>query len=279
MTASLLEGHNITKKFIKSNRELWNRLTVVNAKSKFYDIDSFREGRCSLKPIEIEEVGDVTGKRLLHLQCHFGMDTLSWARRGAEVTGVDFSPESISLARELNDELGMSAKFIESDIMDLPKVLNDDFDIVYTSYGVLCWLPDLLKWAQIVSRFLKPNGVFHLIEMHPINNIFENEKDTKKLRVRYSYFHNDEPMRWDDIVPYADSTERTKMSSFEWTHSISDIVNSLIRSDLIIEHLNEFPFCVYDHYPFLEKCPDGWYRFKDGKESFPMTFSLKARKR
>lgn len=262
----------------ESNRKLWDRLAELNAKSQFYDIDSFRNGRCSLRPIEIRELGDVTGKRLLHLQCHFGMDTLSWARRGAIATGVDFSPAAIKMARELNSELGMDVRFLEADIADLGNTLKETFDIVFTSYGVLCWLPDLAKWAQTIALFLEPNGVFHLVEGHPINNVFMNDSDTTHLQVSYSYFHDDEPTRWDDNEPYADRGEKMGMPSFEWTHSMSDILNSLIRSGLTIEHLNEFPYCVYDHYPFLEKCSDGWYRFKDGKETIPMTLSVKARK-
>lgn len=257
---------------------LWDRLTELNSKSKFYNVDSFRDGHCSLRPIEVQEVGDVTGKRLLHLQCHFGMDTLSWARRGAIATGVDFSPAAIKMARKLNAELSMDVRFVEAHIADIPNTLKETFDIVFASYGVLCWLPDLTKWAQTIARSLVPDGVFHLVEGHPINHVFENDSSATDLQVSYSYFHDDEPMRWDDDEPYADRSEKTGMPSFEWTHSMSDILNSLIQSGLTIEYLNEFPYCVYDHYPFLEKCPDGWYRFKDGKETIPMTFSLKARK-
>ena len=182
------------------------------------------------------------------------------------------------MARELNAELGMDVRFVEADIADLANTLDETFDIVFTSYGVLCWLPDLTRWAHTIARSLEPNGVFHLVEGHPINHVFENDSTETDLRVSYSYFHDDEPMRWDDDEPYADRDERTGMPSFEWTHSMSDIINSLIQAGLTIESLNEFPFCVYDHYPFLEKCSDGWYRFKDGKETIPMTFSVKARK-
>ena len=265
------------KSFIENNRELWNRLTAVNAESG-YDVDSFIKGRCSLKPIEVQEVGDVTGKKLLHLQCQFGMDTMSWARRGAEVTGVDFSPAAIKLARELNTELGLSAKFVETDIYKLPDVLDDTFDIVFTSYGVIAWLNDIKQWAQLISKYLKPGGVFHMAEMHPFNNVFDNEPETKDLQVRLSYFHKSEPTKWDAVVPYSDKNKTTDLSSFEWVHTMSDIINALISAGLTIEHINEFPFCVYDCYSFLEKNEDGWYRFKDGKETIPMTFSLKARK-
>lgn len=265
-------------KYLESNRELWDRLTKINARAKSYNLDGFRKGESSLKPLELRELGEVRDKSLLHLQCHFGMDTLSWARLGAQVTGVDFSPEAICLARKLSEELNIPARFIESELSDLPKVLDDRFDIVFTSYGVLCWLPDLVPWAELIARYLKPGGLFYITEIHPQNSVFETEKDTKELSVRYSYFHKDEPMKWEVNWAYADMDQRVGMPSYEWTHNLSDILNSLIRAGLVIEEFNEFPYCVYDHYPFLEKGSDGWYRFKDGRETIPLLFSLKARK-
>jgi len=264
--------------YLESNRELWNRLTAINARAKSYNLDGFRKGESSLKPLELRELGEVRGKSLLHLQCHFGLDTLSWARLGAMVTGVDFSPEAICLAHRLSAELSIPARFIESNLYDLPGVLEDRFDIVFTSYGVLCWLPDLKPWAGLIARYLKPGGLFYIAEFHPVNHVFDNERTTKELTVRYSYFHRDEPMKWEDDGAYADPGQKAGLPSFEWTHNLSDILNSLIRAGLVIEQFNEFPYCVYDHYPFLERGPDGWYRLPDGKETIPLLFSLKARK-
>ena len=139
-----------------------------------YDVEGFKKGRCTLSSIELEELDTVSRKSLLHLQCHFGMDTLSWARLGAKVTGVDFSNEAISLARPLSEESGIKAKFICSDMYELPDVLNEKFDIVLTSAGVLCWLPDLKLWAEIISHFLKPRGTFYIFEVHPFSHIFNN---------------------------------------------------------------------------------------------------------
>lgn len=265
------------KKFIGNNKQLWEFLTKVNYESG-YDVSTFIEGRCSLKSIELSEVGDVRGRSLLHLQCQFGMDSMSWARQGADVTGVDLSPKAIKLARELNSRLGLSVKFIESDIMELESNLEGQFDIVFTSYGVLCWIPDLRKWAQIIRRYLKPGGVFHMVEIHPFCNVFDNEPETKELRVCHSYFHKPEPTRWTGSVAYSDKNERTELPSYEWVHGMADIINSLISEGLSIEHINEFPFSVYDHFSFLKKCEDGWYRFKDSSETIPLLFSLKARK-
>ena len=167
------------------------------------------------------------GKSLLHLQCHFGMDTLSWGRLGAKVTGVDFSEEAIKLARKLSKETGIKAQFICSDIYKLPEVLKKKFDIVYTSGGVLCWLPDLNKWAKIIAHFLKPGGFFYIMEGHPFTYVFDNSETAKVLKVTQSYFHKPEPTKWEPEGDYANPTSVTSSASYEWAHGMGDIINSL----------------------------------------------------
>ena len=135
-------------KRLETNRTNWNERTPVHAASSFYDVEGFKNGLTTLTDIERREVGNVSGKTLLHLQCHFGMDTMSWSRLGAKATGVDFSDTAIDLARALKEDIGTDARFIRSNVYDLPDVLDEEFDIVFTSYGVLCWLPDLEKWAS-----------------------------------------------------------------------------------------------------------------------------------
>ena len=150
------------EKYFNTNLRRWNELVGINAKSKFYDLDGFKSGKSSLLPITRKEIGNVDGKTLLHLQCHFGMDTLSLARLGAKVTGVDFSNKAIKLARQLSEELNIPAKFIETNIYDIPDILHEKFDVVFTSDGVICWLPDLYKWAEIIDYCLKPGGTFYI---------------------------------------------------------------------------------------------------------------------
>ena len=176
---------------IEANRKNWNERTPVHAASGFYDVEGFRNGRITLNDIERNEVGSVEGKSLLHLQCHFGMDTMSWARLGAQATGVDISDAAIGLARALNDELQLNTRFIRSNIYDLPNVLEEEFDIVYTAMGVLCWLPDLSEWANIIAKFLKPNGIFYILDGHPFAHVFESEENqagVQELRARHPYF-------------------------------------------------------------------------------------------
>ena len=154
---------------LEINRANWNERTPVHAASAFYDVEGFRAGQATLREIELREVGAVSGRSLLHLQCHFGLDTMSWARQGAKATGIDFSDAAIDLARSLNGELGLETRFICSNVYDLPKVLDEQFDIVFTSYGVLTWLPDLDGWAEVIDNHLKPGGVFYIVEHHPFH--------------------------------------------------------------------------------------------------------------
>ena len=262
--------------YLQENLELWNEVTPIHAGSPFYDVPGFKAGRNTLKSIELGEVGDVKGKTLLHLQCHFGMDTLSWARLGACVTGVDFSDKAIEQARALSQELGIPGRFICCDVYDLPGLVSDSFDIVYTSYGVLCWLPDLGKWAEVISNFLKPGGMFYIVEGHPILNIFDNSNTTTRLEVTQSYFHEPQPIRWEPEGDYAEREAVVQHASYEWTHSLGDIVNALIGAGLRIEFLHEFPMSSYYWAPFTKKDEDGWWRIDDGK--IPMLFSLRANK-
>jgi SAM-dependent methyltransferase len=265
-------------KFTQANQDLWNELVPIHAASELYNLKGFKAGESTLSPIDLEEVGDVAGKSLLHLQCHFGLDTLSWARLGARVTGVDFSEKAITLARSLSRELGIEAQFICADVYDLPRVLEEQFDIVYTSGGVLCWLKDLGAWAGIIARHLKPGGIFYLRDSHPFLNVFDNERETTELTVRYSYFHKTAPMRWRPNGSYADPSAKVQNPSFEWTHSLGDIVNSLTAAGLRIEFLHEFPFLFYEHFSFMEKGADGAWRLKGKENTIPLMFSLRAMK-
>ena len=148
--------------------------------------------------------------------------------------------------------------------------------IVFTSYGVLCWLPDLTEWGRIISNFLKPGGIFYIVEIHPFNNVFDNERNTTDLKVGYPYFYSPEPLKWVSEGSYADKNAPVIITSYEWTHSLGDIINALISAGLKIEFLHEFPYCVYDHYPFMEKCEDGWWRLKDKEKNIPLMFSIRA---
>jgi SAM-dependent methyltransferase len=266
------------RRAMDANRRLWDELTAIHARSAFYDVEAFLRGERPLAPLERREVGDVAGKSLLHLQCHFGLDTLSWARLGATATGVDFSPKAIALARALSRQTGVKARFIRANVYDLPRVLDGSFDIVFTSYGVLCWLPDLKPWAQVVSHFLKPGGTFYIVDFHPITNLFSNDDGERELRLTRWYFHRTDPEVDQMAGSYADKSARVASPTHEWTHTLGDVVSAVSSAGLRIQFLHEFPYCAYQHFPFLRRGADGWWRLPGRKASIPLMFSIRATK-
>ncbi len=266
---------------MKFNLDHWNELVSIHEKSAFYDVSGFKAGRITVADLEREEVGDVTGKSLLHLQCHFGMDTLSWARLGAKVTGVDFSDKAIELAQSLARELGIDGHFVCSNIYDLPNdsLIRDKFDIVYTALGVLGWLPDLKHWARVIRHYLKPGGTFYILEAHPF--MFTLDENSTDLKLIYPYFSS-EALKFEAEHSYADpNTPLINKTEYGWNHSFAEILNPLISEGLTIEFLHEFPFCGWDYFTNMEKGEDGWRRLKDESKRnlVPLMFSLKAIKR
>jgi len=258
-------------KYFEANKEAWNKRTAIHKDSAFYDVPSFMAGATSLQKIEMQELGDLTGKKVLHLQCHFGLDTLSLVRMGAAVTGVDLSDTAIKYARELNDELKLDAGFICCNLYDLPLHLKGDFDIVFTSYGVIGWLPDLDKWASVVAHFLKPGGAFHMIEFHPVVWMF----DEQFKYIKYSY-HNAETIAVKQTATYANPDAEIEYDEFSWNHSLSEVVNALISKGLQIKHLNEFSYSSYNCFANTIKGADGNYTIKGMEGKIPMTYSIKA---
>ena len=261
--------------YLKANKDTWNAWTPVHVGSKFYDVESFKAGGCSLAETEIHEVGGVMGKSLLHLQCHFGQDTLSWARRGAKVTGADFSDKAIAAARALAGEVGVDAEFVCCDLYDLPRNLSGEFDVVYTGGGVLTWLPDIENWAKIVAHYLKPGGVFYIREFHPTGCMFDDESDTPRLR--YPYFYEEKPLRFSgNGGSYTDGNSGVDTVTYEWSHTLGDIVTALIGAGLSIEYLHEFAYCTYQSHPFLKQGEDGLWRDESLRGGLPLMFSIKA---
>jgi SAM-dependent methyltransferase len=262
--------------YLLSNQGLWDEWTAINAGSKVYDLEGFKAGRNSLKALERQEVGDVQGKSLLHLQCHFGFDSLSWARLGAQVTGVDFSPQAVRLARSLSAELNVPARFVCSDLYALPEQLDEQFDVVFTSYGVLTWLPDRARWAQIVARYLKPGGIFYIAEFHPFAMVFNDGAAQPELY--YPYF-DEGPIACEVHGSYADTTAETKTKvSYEWSYPLGDVVSSLIDAGLRIQFLHEWPFACYQMFSYLVQGHDHLWRLPEGMKSLPLQFSIRAEK-
>jgi SAM-dependent methyltransferase len=267
--------------YLAANRRLWDEWTAINSTSAFYDVEAFKRGGVRLRDWEIEEVGSVSGKQLLHLQCHFGLDTLSWARLGANVTGADFSKAGIERARTLAAEIGVEATFVCCELTELPQHLQGEFDVVYTTCGVLGWLPDLKRWAEVAAHFVRPGGILYLAEAHPILYVWDDREDVRPgdLRLRYPYWHQREAIATPVHGSYTDpSATVTEPMEYTWQHSLGEIVTAVADTGLRIEFLHEFPFVVWP-VPFLEAQADRtWGLPGELSGKLPLFFSLRARK-
>lgn len=266
---------------VRANRDLWDGWTELHVPSEFYDVEGFKAGRDTLDAVELEGVGDVKGTSLLHLQCHFGLDTLSWARRGARVTGVDFSEKAVAHARRLAHELGIEARFIQADVTDTDALLGrlggERFDVVFTSHGTISWLPDLRPWARTVAGALKPGGTFFIADSHPFTWIFDDEITEPGLRFRYKYFGR-EALRWEEKGSYAVPDADFEGVSYSWQHTFEEIIGSLVEAGLRITSLREYPYLAWRWFPWMVKHGDGCYRLPEDMPQIPLMFSLTASK-
>jgi SAM-dependent methyltransferase len=264
-----------------ANEALWDAWTAIHSRGDFYDLESFKAGGVRIRPYEVEMIGDVSGRSLLHLQCHFGIDTLSWARLGARVTGADISPAAIDLARSLAIELGFpDARFVRANLYDLPDALGGRFDIVYTSRGVLGWLPDVRAWARVVAHFLEPGGTFFITEAHPVLNVFENEGVRPgELRLAYPYWEHAAPLTFEVKGSYADPTADVgHQTEHSWDHGLAEIVTALIDAGLRIETIVEHPFLDWKVDFLVEDGEGRWSLPSDAGGELPLMFSLVATK-
>lgn len=253
------------------NRKLWNERTKHHVGSKFYDLEAFLGGKNSLSAQELELLGDVRGKKLLHLQCHFGQDTLSLARMGAEVTGLDISDVAMAEARKLGERMGLGAEFITANVLDPQPELEGKFDIVFTSYGVLGWLPELDTWAANIARYLKPGGRLVLVEFHPMVWMFNNDF----TQVAYSYFNR---QRIEEMEPgtYTDRGAAINLASHTWNHALAETLTAVLRAGLGIDHFGESDGSPHDCFANTVQGGDGLFRIRGMEALLPMVFELVA---
>ena len=273
--------------YFSSNQAVWNQRVSVHMKSAFYNHAAFMAGKNSLTEIETNALGSVFGKTLLHLQCHFGQDTISWARQGALATGVDFSEEAIEQAREINTQLGLNASFVLSNVYQLPEVLHDKFDIVFSSFGALPWLPDLKKWASIVDAFLKPGGIFYLAEFHPTLYMFNLEHQDRDrldqdqsggIRLEYDYFSGTSPHEEEVQFTYADPQTRMSGKEYFWNHSLAETIQPLLDRGLQLQELREFDFSPYNAFPNMKEREPKRFVWGNTGIQMPHVFSIKLLK-
>jgi SAM-dependent methyltransferase len=269
----------MTEDWTAVNRRRWDELAAIHPGTEFYGVDRFKAGEDALLPIELAEMGDVAGKSLLHLQCHIGLDTLNWARRRARVTGLDFSGESIRQARKLAVETGLAADFVEADVYDAADVIKSRFDIVYVTWGALLWLPDLKRWAGIVASLLAPGGFLYLLEGHPAALMLDQKEKSDPLAVSFPYFKTDGPLIFNSSKTYAgDDVTIKNETSFEWVHSLSEIVMAVLNAGLSIEFLHEHDRLAWQLFPSLTKGADGMWHLPAAAHPIPLAVSLKAKR-
>jgi SAM-dependent methyltransferase len=268
--------------FSTANRANWDERVGIHRADATgaYRMAALRAGDNSLHPIEDRELGEVRGKRLIHLQCHFGRDTLALARRGAEVTGLDFSPEAIRTARALAAELEIKAEFVEGNVEEARSLVSGTFDIVYVTWGAITWLADLGSWGRLVSSLLRPNGFLYLAEGHPFLYMLD-ERDPG-LRPGYDYRSApDAPIATDEETTYTgDGTRLENTRNYSWNHSLSDVVMATIGAGMRLEFLHEHEEIPWAFAPMMEEIPgsNGMYRLPQGFPRLPLSFSLRARK-
>lgn len=260
--------------YFLANQKLWNNKVDVHVASDFYDLEKFKSGATSLNAVELTEVGDVTGKTMLHLQCHFGMDTISWARKGAITTGLDFSDKAVTKANELARELQVNSRFVCANVYDTDLYVQEQFDIVFTSYGTIGWLPDLKRWANVVAERLKPGGVFHMVEFHPVVWMFDNEF----THIQYAYFNTGKPIEEENSGTYADRSADLHDKEYGWNHSVSEILNALIGAGLRIEFFNEHASSPYNSFRKMTEVEPGSFQITGLENKLPLLFSIKASK-
>lgn len=259
------------KDYLEINKNSWNAKVDYHLKSDFYFVEEFIAGRTSLNEPELKLLGNIKGKKILHLQCHFGQDSISLARMGAEVTAVDLSDKAIAEAKILANKCGVEVNFIESDVYNLPKVLENKFDIVFTSYGTIGWLPDLEKWAKVISHFLKKGGKFVFVEFHPVVWMFDD--DFTKIAYDYS---SKEPIIETYEGTYADRNAEISQQYVMWNHSLADVFQSLINENLEIktfEELDWSPYACFKHTVEYEK---GKFRINVLEKKIPLVYTLTA---
>ncbi len=267
-----------TADYLKLNKANWNERAAIHLEdaSGFYEIAEFRAGKSSLHAIEAGEIGDVTGKRLAHLQCHIGLDTLSLARLGADVTGLDFSPAALDGAREFAGELAIPARFVEGNVYDARRLLPGSFNIVYSTWGAINWLPDIRKWAEVASSLLAPGGFLYMAEAHPVTLVFE---EVEGRLIPYFPWRTppDQPINSDTPTTYTGATTLlVNRRAQEWMHPLSDIVGALIAEGMRIEFLHEHEQLPWRLFPMMVPAGGKLFRLPDGMVSFPLAFSLKA---
>ena len=270
----------------EANHASWSERVAGHWKSDAYDAPGFIADRQRISGVvrfDRHYLGDLDGRTLLHLQCHFGMDTLSWARLGADVTGIDFSEEAIAAAQRMSAESGTPGRFVVSELYDTARALGgEQFDVVYTGIGAINWLPDIVGWGEVVAGLLKPGGTFYVREAHPtawaLRSPIEDPYD-ETLVLEYPYFEVIEPIAWDAVESYQGSATLENTMTYEWNHGLAEIMGSLTSRGLTIDLFEEHRFLEWQGQHHMELDEDGKWRLPaHQRDLVPLMYSLRAKK-
>ncbi len=268
---------------LRANLANWNERVPIHLKSAEYNIKEFVQNPSYIsKVVEFDrtQLDSVEGKSLLHLQCHIGTDTLSWARLGADVTGVDFSEAAIEATRQLSRDCGTPGRFVVSEFYESPSVISERFDIVYTGVGAICWLPDMGAWAKTVASFIKSGGVFYIRDGHPMMWGLAWETPDNSFKVIYPYFEAGGSIKEDEESTYAGKGTLENKTTYGYNHGLGETIDALLKAGLEIEFVHEHTFCDWQGVKQLVKGQDGRWRLPpDQKFLIPLMFSIRARKR
>ncbi len=270
---------------MSTNRANWDSRVPVHTAPDGYRLERLIEDPEALSDVVTFErgyLGDLSGLDLIHLQSHLGTDTVSLARLGANVTGLDFSEPAVAAATDLARRCGIEASFVVGDLHQAPAILGQTYDMVYTGVGAINWLPDIRAWAAVVAELLRPGGRFHMTEGHPGVMIYSDDATADHMLIEYPYFEGQPAMEFESETSYAGSGTVASPRSYEWAHNLGAIIQALIDAGLIIDRFDEHQELAWPFLPWMETVPgrDGWYRFPAGlRNSVPLMFTLQARKR
>lgn len=266
----MAEKSNIDpENWLEINKKSWNLRTGMHVDSAFYNLKGFKKSKNSLHSLEIDLLGDIQNESILHLQCHFGMDSLSLEGMGAKVTGIDFSDEAIDFAQNLAKELEMRTEFICANVYDFELAKKNSFNTVFSSYGVVGWLPDLKKWAKVIHENLAEKGRFILVDFHPVLWMFNDDFN----EIEYSYF-NDEPYIEITKGSYADSSNNKKTTSIWWSHSLSEITMAFINEGFSLTNFKEYNYSPFDCFKHTTCIGKDKYRIKHLEQKIPMVYAM-----
>jgi SAM-dependent methyltransferase len=264
-----------------ANLRNWESRVAIHAASDTYDLAGLAADPNAFSRVaayDLVALGDVRGVDGVHLQCHIGTDTVSLARAGARMTGVDFSPQALAVARDLALACGVDVRFVESELYAVSDVLGRDFDLVYTGVGALCWLPDIAGWARVVAGLLRPGGRLYVRDAHPMLNAIDDAAGDGGLRVTLPYFEGG-PQRWVAAETYTDGPAIGSPESYEWNHGLGEIVQAVLDAGLTVTALREHRECEWQALPQMVRTADGRYRLPAGSDRLPLMFTLEARAR